>query len=371
MVTNSLCETACFVPKGKQNGLGCLRICGRAATFRLGQWWKAVQTMIHIGILGAARIAPPAIIVPAQGRNDCKIVSVAARDPKRARAFAAEHGIDNAAQSYEDLIGDTGIDLIYNALPPHRHADLTIAALRAGKHVLCEKPFAMNADEAGRMVAASRETGLHLIEAFHYRFHPAFAEALAIVRSGELGPLKHIEAAFSVEIPYREGELRHTLGVGGGALMDLGCYPVHWLRTMMGEEPEIVSAKMSGDSPGVDLTTRAELQFPGGATGTVSCAMAKGTPLSILMRIEGRDGALDFINPLAPFRGYQISVTSKGQTRTLPETRGESTYHYQLSHTLDVLAGRAAPLTGGEDAMANMRIIDEIYTKAGWRPRGM
>ncbi len=327
--------------------------------------------MIHIGILGAARIAPPAIIQPAQGRIDCKIVSVAARDPKRARAFAAEHSIDNAAQSYEEIIGDTGIDLVYNALPPHRHADLTIAALRAGKHVLCEKPFAMNAEEAARMVDAAHDTGLHLVEAFHYRFHPAFADALAIVKSGELGRLQSAEATFNVEIPNREGELRHTLGVGGGALMDLGCYPVHWLRTLIGEEPEIVSAQMKGDQPGVDVETRAQLKFPSGVDGRVSCNMGQGASFAALLKITGSEGALEMFNPLAPFRGYRIDVTSAAGKRTLPETRGETTYAYQLAHVLDVIAGRTMPITGGADALANMKAIDAVYLKAGWHPRGM
>ncbi len=326
--------------------------------------------MLHIGILGAARIAPAAIIQPAHARMDCRVVSVAARDAKRAREFANAHSIERAAASYEDLIGDTEIDLIYNALPPHRHADLTIAALRAGKHVLCEKPFAMNASEARAMVNASRETGLHLIEAFHYRFHPAIAEMLTIVRNNTLGTLRHIEATFSVEIPYVDGELRHTLAVGGGALMDLGCYPVHWLRTISGETPTITRAVMGGSHPGVDLTTDADFAFASGLTGHIHTSMARDVRRDASLKIEGADGTLHFTNPLAPHMGYRMKVETRSGASEAAGASSETTYAHQLAHVIDVLAGRAEPLTGGDDAVANMAAIDAIYRAAGWHPRG-
>ncbi len=173
--------------------------------------------MVRIGILGAARIAPAAVISPAARRKDCQIVAIAARDRGRATAFATAHAIPAVHDSYEDLIADPAIDLVYNALPPNRHADLTIAALEAGKHVLCEKPFAMNAREARQMVDAATRSGRHLIEAFHYRFHPAFVDALDKIRTGTIGAIKDIDAEFSAEIAYRRDELRHRPDLGGGA----------------------------------------------------------------------------------------------------------------------------------------------------------
>ena len=198
--------------------------------------------MIRMGILGAAKIAPKAFIESATRRDDCEIVCVAARDSARASAYAAEHGIPEIAESYEALIARPDIDLIYNALPPHRHADLTIAALEAGKAVLCEKPFAMNAAEARRMVEASRRTGRPLVEAYHYRFHPMFLNVLEQVQSGAIGKLCAIRSEFSVAIKYRPGELRHDPALGGGALMDLGCYALHWARIVAGSEPAVRSA---------------------------------------------------------------------------------------------------------------------------------
>lgn len=326
--------------------------------------------MIRIGILGAAKIAPKAVIGPASARTDCEVVAVAARDAERAQAYADEHGIPHVADSYEALLARDDIDLIYNALPPHRHADLTIAALEAGKAVLCEKPFAMNAGEAARMVEISNRTGQPLIEAFHYRFHPAFQRVLDIVRGGQLGTVRRIEAAFDVTIPYRPGELRHTLAVGGGALMDLGCYPVHAVRTLIGAEPSVVSATAHCDHPGVDLRTVAEVAFPGGETASIHTSMAPDTPFDAWIRIEGSDGRLEIMNPIHPHRGHSITTTIKGETETFT-VDGQATYDHQLAHVMDVMAGRAAPLTGGEDAVGNMAAIDAIYRAAGLNPRGL
>src|SRR5262245_31577546 len=137
---------------------------------------------VRFGALGASRIATRALIPIAQGRDDIALAAVGASDLGRAEAYAAEHGFARAHGSYEALIEDPQVDVIYNALPPHRHADLTIAALKAGKPVLCEKPFALNAAEARAMVDAARDTGLLLMEAFHYRYHPMFLRILEIVR---------------------------------------------------------------------------------------------------------------------------------------------------------------------------------------------
>jgi len=326
--------------------------------------------MIRIGILGAAKIAPKAILQPAIRRSDCQVVAVAARDGERAKAYAAQHGIPHVADSYEALLARDDIDLVYNALPPHRHADLSIAALKAGKPVLCEKPFAENTDEAEAMVAASAETGLPLMEAFHYRFHPAFLRVLGIVRSGHLGGIVAMEGDFSLTIPYRPGELRHTLEVGGGALMDLGCYPVHMLRTLAGAEPSVVSAECHCERPGVDLSTHARLNFPGDVPGSVMTSMSETVTRRVMVHVECTEGSVTYTNPVAPHLGHTIEVRRKGGTTT-ETVPGETTYDYQLAHVMDVLEHGATPLTGGADSVANMCLIDAIYRAAGLQPRGM
>ena len=176
---------------------------------------------LRVGILGAAKIAPAALIEPARSMPEVQVAAVAARDLSRAQAYATTNGIPAAYDSYDALLARPDIDAIYNALPPSRHADLTIAALRAGKHVLCEKPFAMNAAEARAMVDAGTQSGRVLMEAFHYRYHPLFGALLDTVRSGQLGRLESIAATFVVPIPARDGELRFDAGANEASASDL------------------------------------------------------------------------------------------------------------------------------------------------------
>lgn len=320
--------------------------------------------MIRMGILGASKIAPQALIEPARRRGDCQVVCVAARGVDRASAYAQQHGIPESLGSYEALIAHPGIDLIYNALPPHRHADLTIAALEAGKAVLCEKPFAMNATEAQAMTDAAERTGRPLIEAFHYRFHPMFEDILAQVRSGAVGKLCAIKAEFSVAIKYRPGELRHDPALGGGALMDLGCYALHWARTVAGSEPRVTQATSRLSEQGVDLVTTAQLEFGSGVTAQVRTSMAPGQPFKALLAIQGTEGILVARNPLHPHRGHSITIR-KGLSFRRYTVPGETTYDHQLAHIIDVLKTNAPPLTGGADAVANMALVDAVYAAAG------
>lgn len=324
---------------------------------------------LRIGVLGAAKIAPEGVIEPAKRRNDAVVVAVAARDPDRARAFAEQHGVPDVAPSYEALIARRDVDLVYNALPPHRHADLSIAALEAGKAVLCEKPFAMNAGEARLMVDAATRAKRPLFEAFHYRFHPAFERLLAILASGEIGGVRHVEAAFCVSIPFRPGELRHEPSVGGGALMDLGCYPVHWARMAMAGEASVIGARATIDRPGVDAAMEADLDFGDGRTALIRCSMNE-TAREIYIRVDGEEGSIEFDNPIGPHRGHRI-VTRVGNAERREAAPGLTTYDCQLQHVLDVISGRAKQITGGADAVANMTMIDAIYRAAGMTPRGM
>ena len=320
--------------------------------------------MIRIGILGAAKIAPKAVIVPASRRTDCEVVCVAARDGGKAKAYAGEHGIPEWEASYEALIARRDVDLIYNALPPHRHMDLTIAALEAGKAVLCEKPFAMNAREARAMTEAAARTGRPLVEAFHYRFHPMFDEILRQVREGAIGKLCAIRSEFSVAIKYRPGELRHDPALGGGALMDLGCYALHWARTVAGTEPEVKSASVRLSEQGVDLVTEASLEFPGGVPAKVRTSMMPGQRFKALLALQGSEGVLVARNPLHPSLGHSITVR-RGLSIKRYTVEGQTTYDHQLAHMIDVMNTNAPPLTGGADAVANMALIDAVYAAAG------
>src|SRR5262245_46916122 len=181
---------------------------------------------VRLGVLGAARITHQAVVKPARTSADLELVSVAARDRSRADTYAKKHGIPRVFDTYADLLADPDIDAIYNPLPNGLHAEWTIAALEAGKHVLCEKPFTSNATEAEQVAAVADRTGLVVMEAFHYRYHPLAHRMRALVEDGELGTLEHVEAALCFPLP-KFSDIRYQYDLGGGATMDVGTYTVH------------------------------------------------------------------------------------------------------------------------------------------------
>src|SRR5277367_5803058 len=272
----------------------------------------AEKQTIRFGILGAARIAPDALIKAAHNVPEAQVVAVAARDPKRAREFAATHKIPRVLATYDDLINHPELDAIYNPLPNSLHCQWTIAALRAGKHVLCEKPLASNAAEAARMAKAADQSGKILGEAFHYRYHPLADRVRALMGDGTLGRLIHVEGIFSVPIP--ETNIRFDWSLAGGATMDLGCYPLHMIRYFSGLTPRVVRAKAETGPKYIDIAMEVDLELAGGATAKMICAMKQDSPLMAVFTARGDRGELRVINPIAPQRGHQLTVkTSAGE----------------------------------------------------------
>ncbi len=318
------------------------------------------RSKIRIGVLGAAQVAPYALLAPARARRDVEVVCVAARDPLRARAFAAEHGIPMVAESYAALIGRADVDLVYVALPACAHAEWAIRALEAGKAVLCEKPFAMNAHEAEAMVVAARRAGRPLMEAIHYRFHPVSHRAVDLVRRGVLGRIEAAEAEFTYPVAPRPEEIRWRRELGGGALMDDGCYPIHALRTFLGVEPRVVTAR-SRRARGVDAETWAELDFEG-SPAHIHVALETERPGSRI-EIRGERGRLSIRNFIVPHMGCRFALEIDGREEAL-STDGPATWAAQLDHVVAVLRGHAEPLTGGVDAVANMTVIDAVRAAA-------
>lgn len=318
--------------------------------------------MLRIGLLGASRIAPTAVLAPVAKSSAFTVSAVAARDPARAKAYAETHGIAAVADDYAALVRREDVDVVYNGLPPAGHLEWSIAALEAGKAVLCEKPFARDAGEAAQMVAAAERTGGLLLEAFHYRHHVVMRRAIEIVRSGALGKLIGGEGVFSVAIAKTPGELRWSAEQGGGGLMDLGCYPLHALRTLIGAEPEVVGAKASFED-GVDFDLTADLRFPGGIAASVACCMTPPRP-NATVTLTGEKGSMTIVNFLAPQIGCRFTTTIDGVTSNEP-TEGPTTYEAQLENLRAVIQDGAKPVTGGADAVANMTAIDAIYRAAG------
>ena len=323
---------------------------------------------VRIGILGAARIAPSAAIKPARNVADAQIVAVAARDRSRADAFASKHSIPTVHDSYADLIADPNIDAIYNPLPNSLHAEWTIAALDAGKHVLCEKPFTANTKEAEDVAAVADRTGLVVMEAFHYRYHPLAQRMRDIVDSGELGTIRRIEATLCFPL-FKKSDIRFQYDLAGGATMDVGTYTVHLTRLLGREEPEVISAEAKLHTPDVDRAMHAELAFPSGATGGIWCSMWSSKVIGTSARVTGDNGDLHVINPTAPQLWHRLRVTSSGQKRTEKLTR-KPTYEFQLEAFCAAVLRGEPTLTPPSDSIANMRVLDAIYVASGMNPRG-
>ncbi|HEX3778214.1 MAG TPA: Gfo/Idh/MocA family oxidoreductase [Pseudonocardiaceae bacterium] len=326
-----------------------------------------MSDLLRIGILGAARISANSIIAPASTNNEVEITAVAARDPQRAKEYAAKHGIPKVAGSYEELVADPEIDAIYNPLPNGLHGRWTLAAIAAGKHVLCEKPFTANAEEARVVAEAAEKAGLVVMEAFHYRYHPLAQRMRDVVESGELGKLQVVEASFCFPLP-KFSDIRYNFDLAGGALMDAGCYAVHMVRLLggasTGGEPDVVRAEAKLHGTAVDRAMRADLRFPAGHTGRIRCSMWSSDVFKISARAIGEHGELSVLNPLAPQMWHRLSLRTKEGKRTEHLSRRAS-YAYQLdAFAAAVLRGEPV-LTPPADAIANMTIIDSIYTAAG------
>lgn len=324
---------------------------------------------IRIGVLGAATIVPNALTHPARRIPEVEVVAIAARDPKRAEAFARRHKIPRVHQTYNDLLNDPDVDAIYNPLPNSLHAEWTIRALRAGKHVLCEKPFASNTQEAEEMAKIAHETGLVLSEAFAYRYHPLTALIKEIIASGELGKIQHIEAQFGFLLP-SPGNIRFKYELAGGALMDCGCYPVSLIRHLAQAEPTVDRAQASLSAPQVDHKMTSDLSFADGRTAHLVCDMLSPGLFRSSVKVKGDAGRLQVINPYHPHWFNWLSVHGRNGSHS-EHVRGENVYALQLRAFVKAIRGEMKLNTDPTDAIGNMRVIDSIYEKAGLKQRGI
>jgi predicted dehydrogenase len=325
---------------------------------------------LRLGLLGAARITELAVIKPA-GITGTRLVAVAARDPARAAAFAEVHGVERVHRSYLDVINDPEVEAVYNPLANSLHAPWNRAALAAGKHVFTEKPSASNAAEAEDVAALASRTEQQFFEGFHYLWHPLVARLHAILASGELGELRHVETVMDMPAP-SDSDPRWSLELSGGALMDLGCYSLHSMRMLapfVGGEPALVRASGGerAGHPGVDEWLTAELEFPNGVTGTAGCNMASDHH-QMSHRLVGTAGEAvitDFVNPHNDDR--LIVTTSKG--RRTEHLGRRSSYTYQLEAFTTAVRTGVPARTDAADAVRTMRLIDQCYEAVGLQPR--
>ena len=333
-----------------------------------------------MGTLGSSRISQPALIEPAASVPEVTVAAVAARDKSRADAFALRYGIPAAYGSYEDLLADPDIDAIYNPLPNSLHGPWTLKAIAAGKHVLCEKPFASNAEEAARVADAAAASGLVVMEAMHYRYHPLTRRLSELV--AELGPVRHIQCwtSFAIEDP---GDIRYDYDLGGGALMDGGCYAIDCLRLLGASsgqsEPSVTGALADPcpPSPGrrpeevADRSTAVRLAFPGGATGWFESSFTMDGEFRADVHAICQDGQVWLENFIFPHRG-RLVATRNGSVVADEQGGGDSTYVGQLrAFAAAIAAGQGSdPVpTSAAHAVVTMRLIDDAYRAAGLPPR--
>jgi predicted dehydrogenase len=323
---------------------------------------------VRIGTLGAARITPSALVRPARRIPEVEVLAVAARDPDRARRFADRHRIPVVHAGYADLLADPEIDAIYNPLPNALHAEWTLAALAAGKHVLCEKPLTANADEAIAVAGEAERSGLTVMEGFHYRYHPYADRLRELIETGTVGRVRHVATWMCVPIPLRSN-IRYQYRLGGGATMDCGCYAIHALRLLAGAEPQVERARALLAGPEVDRAMSASFRFPDGTTGEMTCSLWSARLLKIAAKVTGERGEIRAFNYVLPNALSWISVRTADRSWR-ERVRGEATYVRQLrAFAAGVLRGEPVQ-TPASESIRNMQVIDAVYRAAGLRPRG-
>ena len=338
---------------------------------------------MRLGMLGAAWIGPMGIIEPAKEVDGVDVAAVAARDRERARAYAEEHGIPRVFDSYDDLLASDEIDAVYNPLPNSHHARWTVAALEAGKPVLLEKPFTANADEARQVAEAAEQTGLVVMEAYHWRFHPQAERAIELVASGAVGELSHVEAAMVFPSMHGPDDIRYRYDLAGGALMDTGSYALSNLRAF--GELDVVRAECEEMAPNVDRRTTAELRYrDGGATASMLSEFTGtdrkaelGDPEDIDpeafdfefragVAVTGARGRLLIDNPLAPMWGSGLTVTdSNGSTVHHEPAEQVGTYTCQLRAFRACVEDGGPNLYPPSESIKTMELIDAVYQAAG------
>ncbi|HEX3658704.1 MAG TPA: Gfo/Idh/MocA family oxidoreductase [Pirellulales bacterium] len=315
---------------------------------------------VRFGILGCARIARRGVIRGIQTAPAAQLQAIASRQPATARAWADEFHIPTAYGSYEALLADRDVDAIYIPLPNELHRHWTLRAAEAGKHVLCEKPLALDTDDAQAMVDGCRRYGVLLMEAFMWRHHPRIGQVRQMLAAGELGELRLVKMDFSFQIDPADWRLDPARG--GGALYDLGCYGINAARLFAGGEPESIHARAHLHSSGVDMTLAMQLDFAGDITALLDCSFE--CPYRNRLELVGTRAAVELPGGVQPSAAPQI-IVRKGaelEERSVPE--GDQ-YREQVEiFCRSIATGRL--IEPAEDGLANMRVLDAVRRLA-WK----
>ncbi len=321
---------------------------------------------LRIGILGASRIAPNALFDPARHTGD-QLVAMAARDRSRAEKYAAEHGVGRVVDDYHSLITDPEVEVIYNPLANGLHGPWNIEAMKAGKHVLSEKPSASTADEARRVLDVQAETGVCFMEAFHYRYHPVMDRMVELATSGELGTISHVDIVMGFPLT-RPDDPRWNFDLAGGSLMDVGCYAVHAIRTLssaLDGSPEVVEASAVPHEADVrvDAELSADLSVAEGVTGHFHSSFLL-PEMTFTLLLEGSEGTALAHNFCQPALDNRITIT-RGDDVSVEKHGDRSSYTHQLEAFGRQVREGASIHSDATDALEQATVMDACYAAAG------
>ena len=315
---------------------------------------------LNWGVIGTARIAEQTIPSINATRNN-RVVAVASRDLTRARQFADSLEVPVAYGSYEELLLDATVQAVYIPLTNEEHKPWTIKALQAGKHVLVEKPIALNAEEAREMVGVSVDKSLVLMESFNYRYHSRIQKVLETIRKDELGRLRFLHCSFSF-LMNNPDDFRLVPAKGGGALYDLGCYCVDFQRLVVGREPQAVQARYYEGGSGVDLQMQVSLDFGNQIYGSFDVAF--NAILQNVARILGTDGVMTLEWPFSAKGKNVTTIIERGDDVQRINYRGEDTSQRLIEHFYQVVMKKEVPLYPLAESVNNMAVIDAIFQSA-------
>ncbi|MBI4732168.1 MAG: Gfo/Idh/MocA family oxidoreductase [Chloroflexi bacterium] len=288
------------------------------------------------------------------------LLAVASRDLPTAEAYARKHKIKRAHASYADLLADPDIDVVYNPLPNHLHAEWTVKAVKAGKHILCEKPLALSVDEVDAISAAAEKYGRVVVEALMYRSHAQTLKVREIVQGGKLGQVKVVRGSFTY--PGTDADnYRLKPEMGGGCLWDVGVYPLSFTRFMLGAEPLEVFGWQTLGATGVDESFAAQLRFPDGVHLQMDCSMA--LPYHVFMEIVGDEAALVIPQPFNPGLKNALYLTRKGKTETI-QVNGAGTYVGEVEAMADAILEGAPPAVPLADSRGTVAAIQALFESA-------
>ena len=315
---------------------------------------------VRWGILSTARIGA-AIVAGARETEAAEIVAVASRSAASAQAFAAAHGIPRAHGSYEALLTDPDVDAVYVPLPNGLHVDWSLKALRAGKHVLCEKPMDRRPERVGEAFDVAEAAGLVLSEAFMWRHSGQTARLRELLDAGAIGALRLVRASFSFPLA-ATSDVRLDPALDGGALMDVGCYCVSGVRLVAGGEPLSVSAEAVTGPAGVDMRLAGVLRFPGDVLATIDCGFDVAARHEL--EVAGGEGRILVADPWHG-RAPRIVLERAGADPETIDVAPVNAYRAELEDMAAAIAGERPPRLGRADALAQARAIEALYRAAG------